>query len=80
MFSFYFIHSNEQNKKANVNNIQKSHKEARDTPQKCLIFGILGFLCIHACAVNVSLDLLELSILVLENSLNLHVKILREPC
>ena len=34
--------------------------------QEMLLCGILGLLCIHICAVNVNLQLLEILILVLE--------------
>ena len=46
------------------------------------MFGSLGFLCIHACAVNANLNLLENVYLsprlVVENSLSLLIKILHD--
>ena len=52
--------------------------------KKYFVFCILGFLYIHACAVNVNLELLAnlyfSPLLVLENFLKLHMKILHEPC
>ena len=50
--------------------------------KKFLLFGNLGFLYIHACAMNVNLEFLENFYfgpwLVLENSWNLHIRILHE--
>ena len=40
-------------------NVQENSYIFWQHAKKCLVFGVLSFLCIHACAVNVNLELLE---------------------
>ena len=63
--------------------LQKIVQENSRCAKKYFVVGSLGFLCIHACAVNVNLELFENVYfspwIVFKNRLNLHVKILHEP-
>ena len=45
--------------KESLKKIVKENSWWYHNTKKCLVFGILGLVCIHACAVNVNVKLLE---------------------
>ena len=82
--SFAAINSTKNNfKKYPKESLRKVVQENSCYAKKCVVFCILGFLCVHACAENVNGELLEnfyfSPSIVLENSWDLNTKILHRP-
>jgi len=60
IFTVFFVHSKNQQKlfkEISERNFQENLTKRLGMPRN--VFGILGILCVHACAVNVNLELLQ---------------------